>query len=52
VKLGFENDDFTKNLVTYVAEMRVHSFVSDNDAGFAIYDTFDNVKALIEEDVV
>lgn len=48
VTLGWENDDFTKNLITYVAEMRIHSFHSDNDAGAFIFDTFANVKTLIE----
>lgn len=44
---GWENDDFTKNLVTVLAEMRLHSFHSNNDAQAFIYDSFANVKALI-----
>jgi hypothetical protein len=47
ISLGWENDDFTKNFVTYICEMRLHSFHSDNDAGAFIYDTFVNVKAAI-----
>lgn len=47
IMLGWENDDFTKNLVTYIAEMRIHSFHSDNDAGAFIFDTFANIKTLI-----
>lgn len=48
INLGWENDDFTKNLVTYICEMRIHSFHSENDANGFIYDTFANVKALID----
>jgi HK97 family phage major capsid protein len=52
INLGWENDDFTKNLVTYICEMRIHSFHSDNDANAFIYDTFANVKALIDGEVI
>lgn len=44
IQLGWENDDFTKNLVTYIAEMRIHQFYSSNDAGAFIYDSFANIK--------
>lgn len=44
---GWENDDFTKNLVTVIAERRLHSYHSANHAGAFIYDTFANIKALI-----
>lgn len=44
---GWENDDFTKNLVTVIAEMRIHSFYSENHAGAFIYDTFANIKTAI-----
>lgn len=47
VTFGWENDDFTKNLVTVIGEVRLHQFYSANHAGFAVYDTFDNVKAAI-----
>lgn len=47
VTFGFENDDFTKNLVTVVGEMKMHQYVSDNHAGFVVYDTFANIKAAI-----
>jgi len=40
---GWENDDFTKNLVTVIGEMRIHQFVKDSDAGAFVYDTFANV---------
>jgi HK97 family phage major capsid protein len=47
VSLGWENDDFRKNLVTMLGERRLHAFSSDNHAGAFIYDTFDNVKTAI-----
>lgn len=46
---GWENDDFTKNLVTAVAEMRIHQWFSENHTGAFIYDTFDNIKTAITE---
>jgi HK97 family phage major capsid protein len=46
---GWENDDFTKNLVTVIAEMRIHQFFSENHTGAFIYDTLDNVKTAITE---
>lgn len=39
---GLENDDFTKNLRTVIAEMRIHQFFSDNHIGCFLYDTFEN----------
>jgi len=47
VMFGWENDDFTKNLVTAIGEMRIHQFSSENHTGFAIYDTFANIKTAI-----
>lgn len=47
VTYGFENDDFTKNLVTVIAEMRIHQFFSENYTGAFVYDTFANVKSAI-----
>jgi len=44
---GWENDDFTKNLVTAIAEMRIHSFHSENNDGAFIYDTFANIETAI-----
>lgn len=49
VTFGWENDDFTKNLVTTIGEMRIHQFFSENYTGFAIYDTFANIKAAITQ---
>ena len=45
---GLENDDFTKNLRTVIAEMRLHQFVSENHYGAFLYDTFENGIAQID----
>lgn len=47
VSWGWVNDDFEKNLVTAIAEMRIHAFHSDNHAGAFIYDTLANIKTAI-----
>lgn len=47
VAYGWENDDFTKNLVTIIAETRFHQFHSDNHAAAFVYDTIANVKTAI-----
>lgn len=47
VTFGWENDDFTKNLVTAIGEMRIHQFFSENYTGAFIYDTFENIKTAI-----
>ncbi|HEY8969724.1 MAG TPA: phage major capsid protein [Puia sp.] len=44
---GWENDDFSKNLVTVIGEMRFHQFYSSNHTGAWIYDTIANIKAAI-----
>jgi len=49
VQWGWENDDFTKNLVTAIGEMRLHQFLNSIHTGFALYDTFVNVKTAITE---
>lgn len=48
VTFGFENDDFTKNLVTTIGEMRIHQYFSENHTGAFIYDTFDNIKTALQ----
>lgn len=45
---GWENDDFTKNLVTAICEMRLHQFFNEAYTGAFVYDTFDHVKSLID----
>ena len=47
VTFGWENDDFTKNLVTTIGEMRIHQFFSENHTGAFIYDTLSNIKTAI-----
>jgi len=47
VTWGWENDDFTKNLVTAVGEMRLHQFFNTIHSGAFIYDTFENVQTAI-----
>lgn len=47
ISYGWENDDFTKNLITAIAERRIHQYFSENHTGFAIFDTFDNIKTAI-----
>lgn len=47
LSFGWENDDFTKNLVTTLGEMRIHQFFSENHTGAFIYDTFANIETAI-----
>jgi hypothetical protein len=47
VTWGWENDDFTKNLVTAVGEMRLHQFFNDQYTGAFLYDSFANIKTAI-----
>jgi len=47
MKWGWENDDFTKNLITAIAEMRLHAFHSENDAQAFIYDDIADIKSQI-----
>lgn len=49
VSWGWENDDFTKNLVTAIGEMRLHQFVNSiySDSGAFLFDTYANIIAAI-----
>ncbi len=47
IAYGWENDDFTKNLVTAIAETRFHMFHSANHSGAFVYDSIANVKTAI-----
>lgn len=47
VEWGWENDDFTKNLITVIGERRFHQWVSGNETGAFVYDTFANIKTAI-----
>lgn len=44
---GWEDDDFSKNLVTVIGEMRFHQFYSSNHVGAWIYDEIADIKAAI-----
>lgn len=44
---GWENDDFSKNLVTVIGEMRFMQYSSSNWAGAFVYDTFANIKTAL-----
>lgn len=47
VKYGWENDDFTKNLITVLGEERLHSYIATNHLHAFVYDTFANVQTAI-----
>lgn len=47
VSWGWENDDFTKNLVTAVGETRLHQFFNSIHTGAFCFDTFENVITAI-----
>ncbi len=47
VTYGWENADFTLNLVTAIAEMRIHSFHSENDAAGFVFDDLADIKSQI-----
>lgn len=49
LEYGWENDDFRKNLVTVIAEMRLHSYQNSIDAGSLVYADFATVQAAIEK---
>lgn len=52
IQFGWENDDFRKNLVTVIGEMRFHQFYSANHVGAWVYDTFANIKTAITPEIV
>lgn len=47
MQFGWENADFTLNLVTAIAEMRLHSYHSENDAAGFVYDDLADIKSQI-----
>lgn len=49
LEYGWENDDFRKNLVTVIAEMRLHSYHSEVDNGSIVYAEFATVIAALEK---
>ena len=49
LEYGLENDDFRKNLVTVIAEMRLHSYQNSIDKGSLVYADFATVLAALEK---
>jgi HK97 family phage major capsid protein len=47
IQVGYENDDFTKNLVTILAEMRAVNYIKSNNLGAFTRGTFSTVKTAI-----
>jgi HK97 family phage major capsid protein len=47
VQAGYENDDFTKNLVTFLCEMRGVTYVKTNHVNAFVKGTFAAAKAII-----
>jgi HK97 family phage major capsid protein len=48
IQVGYENDDFTKNLVTILAEVRATHYIKTNHAGAFYKGTFATIKAQLE----
>jgi HK97 family phage major capsid protein len=48
MEVGWENDDFSKNLRTIIMEARLHHYISDNEKTAFVYDQFSVVKAALE----
>ena len=48
VRIGWEDDDFSKNLVTMLGESRYHVYITDNDKRGIVTGTFAAVKTAIE----
>lgn len=46
-QFGWENDDFSRNLVTVIGERRFHQRFSSNHVGAFIYDTFADIKTAL-----
>lgn len=47
VEWGLDSDDFSKNLITVIGEMRFHQFFPTNLSGSWIYDSFTDIKTAI-----
>lgn len=49
IQVGYENDDFTKNLVTILGEVRAVHYIKTNHAGAFLKGTFATVAAAMEK---
>lgn len=49
IQVGYENDDFTKNLVTILGEVRATHYIKTNHAGAFYKGTFATVAAALEK---
>lgn len=49
VVLGYENDDFSKGLVTVVGDKRILTYIKEHQKPGFLYGTFATIKAAIEE---
>jgi HK97 family phage major capsid protein len=47
IEWGLDSDDFSKNLITVIGEMRFHQFFPTNYTGSWIYDAFADIKTAI-----
>jgi HK97 family phage major capsid protein len=47
IEWGLDSDDFSKNLMTVIGEMRFHQFFPTSYAGSWIYDSFTDIKTAI-----
>jgi len=48
IMVGWENDDFTKNLVTIIGELRGNLYISENNEGAFVVGDFATDKAALE----
>jgi HK97 family phage major capsid protein len=48
INIGYENDDFTKNLVTFVAEMRAVNYIKANNVNAFVQGTFATLRTAME----
>lgn len=48
IRVGWENDDFTKNLVTILAEVRLNNRIKENDKTAFVTGDFATAKAALE----
>jgi HK97 family phage major capsid protein len=48
INIGYENDDFTKNLVTFVAEMRAVNYIKANNINAFVQGTFSTLRTAME----